>query len=260
MRLAGAGDRVAAHRVDVEREADLARARPLPRRPRSSGTPVRMKFCWRVRRMSPPKRVGELGDRDHLVAGDQPEVHRDADRRRAPSCFWAWTPRWWEGSTVIGGERVVARACGRGGPRRARACPRAPMSSTMNLRRAFTRETRYLRSSDQTRGDRAEDLVRLLLRDEDAHVARDPRHRREPAADEHGEAFAAVVDRADQRDAVDLGRVAAIGAGRDRVLVLARQVRPSRGCRRRGRRQLRRRSGVAVEELVRRRAPAPGSR
>ena len=105
----------------------------------------------------------------------------------------------------------------------------------MNLSRAFTRETRYFRSSDHTRRDRAEDLVRLLLRDEDAHVARDPRHRGEAAADEHAEALAAVlVHGADQRDAVDLGRVAAVGAGGDRVLVLPRQVRPV---------------GVAVEEV-----------
>jgi hypothetical protein len=41
---------------------------------------------------------------------------------------------------------------------------------------------------------------------------------------------------ADQRDAVDLRRVAAVGAGRDRDLVLARQVRVVR---------------VAVEELGR---------
>ena len=41
--------------------------------------------------------------------------------------------------------------------------------------------------------DRAEDLVRLLLRDEDAEVARDARHRREPAADLHRVALAAVV-------------------------------------------------------------------
>ncbi len=85
------------------------------------------------------------------------------------------------------------------------------------------------------RGDRAEDLVRVLLGDEDAHVLRDPRHRREAAADVDGEALAAVVgDRPDQRDAVDLGRVAPVGARGDRILVLPRQVRPV---------------GVAVEEV-----------
>jgi hypothetical protein len=82
--------------------------------------------------------------------------------------------------------------------------------------------------------DCAEDLVRVLLRDEDAEVAGDPRHRGEAAADEDGEALSAFVDGADQRDAVDLGRVAAIGAGGDRVLVLSRQVGPV---------------GVAVEEV-----------
>src|SRR2546430_1655916 len=80
----------------------------------------------------------------------------------------------------------------------------------------------------------AQEVDRLVLRDEGAEVARDPGHRGEPAADLNREALDAVVDDADQRDAVDLGRVAAVGAGRDRDLVLARQVRVVR---------------VAVEEL-----------
>ena len=56
VRLAGAGDRAAADRVDVEREADLLDLARRRRRPRSFGTPVTMKFCWRVTRTSPPKR------------------------------------------------------------------------------------------------------------------------------------------------------------------------------------------------------------
>ena len=56
-----------------------------------------------------------------------------------------------------------------------------------------------------------EHLDGLLLGDEHAQLLRDPRHRREPAADEHGEALPALVQRADERDAVDLGRVAAVG-------------------------------------------------
>ena len=33
--------------------------------------------------MSPPNALGEVGDRDHLVARDQAEVHGDADVREA---------------------------------------------------------------------------------------------------------------------------------------------------------------------------------
>src|SRR5437762_8056983 len=111
------------------------------------------------------------------------------------------------------------------------------MSSTMNLSRALTRETRYLRSSDQT------DVIAARISfacsfGTKTPMSRDARHRRKPAADEDAEAVAAVVvNDADERDAVDLGRVAAVGAGRDRVLVLARQVRPV---------------GIAVEEVGRR--------
>src|SRR5207248_1414293 len=54
---------------------------------------------------------------------------------------------------------------------------------------------------------------------------RDPRHGREPAADRDREAVDALVADADERDAVDLGRVAAVGARRDRDLVLAWEVR-----------------------------------
>src|SRR5205823_1985913 len=48
----------------------------------------------------------------------------------------------------------------------------------------------------------------------------------EAAAGEHRLALSALVEGADERDAVDLERVAAVGAARDGVLVLARQVRP----------------------------------
>ena len=81
---------------------------------------------------------------------------------------------------------------------------------------------------------RPHDRHRLVLADPDAEVTGDPRHRRQPTADEHREATFAVPDRADERDAVDLGRVAAMGARRDRDLVLARQIRVV---------------GIAVEEL-----------
>ena len=72
---------------------------------------------------------------------------------------------------------------------------------------------------------RAHDGHRLVLADPDTEVARDPRHRRQSSADEDREATLAVAEHADERDAVDLGRIAAVSARRDRDLVLARQVR-----------------------------------
>ena len=94
----------------------------------------------------------------------------------------------------------------------------------MNLIRAFTRETRYFRSSFQASRSAHSTGKRLVDPDEDAEVAGEPRHRREAAADEHAEAGLPVADRADERDAVDLRRVAAVRAGGDGDLVLARQV------------------------------------
>ena len=78
MRLAGAGDRVAAQRVDVEREADrLELGRGLV------DLVVRDARDDEVLLARQPDvaavALGEVGDRDHLVARDQAEVHRDAD-------------------------------------------------------------------------------------------------------------------------------------------------------------------------------------
>ena len=56
-------------------------------------------------------------------------------------------------------------------------------------------------------------------------MPRQARRRRLSAADAHREALAPVLDHPDQRDAVDLGRVALMLACGDRYLVLARQVR-----------------------------------
>jgi hypothetical protein len=72
--------------------------------------------------------------------------------------------------------------------------------------------------------DGAEHGNRLVGPDEHAEVAGDPRHRRQTAADEDAEAGLSVAEDPDERDAVDLGRVAPGGAGRDRDLVLAREV------------------------------------
>jgi hypothetical protein len=84
--------------------------------------------------------------------------------------------------------------------------------------------------------DRGEHLDGLVLGHEDAQLLGDARHRGEPAADQHAEALLPLVQRAHERDAVDLRSVVAIRRGGDRVLVLARQVREV---------------GVAVEEIGR---------
>ena len=67
------------------------------------------------------------------------------------------------------------------------------MSSTMNLSRAFTRETRYLRSSDHTEVIAPRISFASSLGTKTPMSLRDARHRGEAAADVHREALAAVV-------------------------------------------------------------------
>ena len=235
VRLAGAGDRVAPDRVGRRAGSRSRRARGRPRRASVSRTPTRIRFCWRAMRMSAPACSAEIGDRDQLVAGDQAEANGNAHRAEARLAC-GWMPRWFP-CRVAAARASSSRSCGRVVLSTSARMPSAPMSSTMNFSRAFTRETRYLQILAPCVEDRGEHLDGLVLRDEDAEVAREARHRREAAADEHAEALAALVDHADEGDTVDLRRVAAVGAGGDRVLVLARQVRVVR---------------VAVEELGRR--------
>ena len=109
------------------------------------------------------------------------------------------------------------------------------------------------------RRGRAEELVRALLGDEDAHVPRDARHGGEAAADDDAEALAAVVvNGADQRDAVDLRRVAAVGCTRRSSTCACAAGRPSPGCRRTA--SLRRRRRASRRRARRPRGPARGSR
>src|SRR3990172_5534484 len=90
----------------------------------------------------------------------------------------------------------------------------------MNFIRDFTRETRYFKSSFHA----------------SSNARSTSRYRREAAADANTKSFDAVLDHADERDSVDLRRVAAVRARRDLDLVLARQIRVL---------------GIAVEELRR---------
>src|SRR5206468_2307203 len=117
------------------------------------------------------------------------------------------------------------------------------LESGLNARDAVTEVVR------PGAGDRAQDFDGFLLRDKDAHVARQPWDGGEPTADADGEALAAFVDRADERDAVDLRRVAAVCARGDRVLVLPRQVGEVRVPVEEARRLLD--DPAAVEQLVR---------
>ena len=231
MRLAGAGDRVAPHRVDVEREAD-----PRELGGRLVEALVRDAGDDEVLLARQPDvaavALGEVGDRDHLVARDQPEVDGHADVR-APLLALRVDAEVVRRLDVDRRQGVVLeRAAEPGLDALADALGADVVDHELEARLDARDAVLEILRPDAR--DRAEDLVRVLLRDEDAEVAGDPRHRGEAAADEDGEALAAFVDGADQRDAVDLGRVAAIGAGGDRVLVLARQVGPV---------------GVAVEEV-----------
>ena len=172
---------VAAHRVDVEREADLAELGHglVDLALRDAGDD---EVLLARQPDVAAEALGQVGDRDHLVAGDEAEVDGNADVREALLLLRV-------DADVVRRldrdrrQREVLELPAEPPSTRSRM-PSGPMSSTMNFSRAFTRETRYLRSSDQTSSDRAQDLDRVLLRDEDAQVARDPRHRREPAADE----------------------------------------------------------------------------
>ena len=191
VRLPGAGNRVAANRVDVEREAD------------------RLELCLRL--VDPVVRdagddevllarqpdvaaeaVGEIGDRDHLVARDQPEVHGHADVGE-PFLLLGVHTEVMRGLDVDRRERVVLELAAE--PRLdALAHPFGADVVDHELEARLHPRDAVGEVIRPHRRDRAEDLVRLLLRDEDVHRLRDPRYRREPAADEHGESFPAVLD------------------------------------------------------------------
>ena len=189
-----------------------------------------------------PHLVPELAERDQLVAGDEPEVHRHADVGAAVA--------------LLVHAEVVARRRGR---RELEVVERAAEPLLDPFAHAFGPEVvdhelqPRLDAGDAVAEvvppdveDRREHGHRVVLRDPDPELAGDPRHRGEPAADQHAEPLLALAERADEADAVDLGRRAAVRARRDRDLVLPREVRVV---------------GVAVEARRRLcRAPASGRR
>ena len=190
VRLAGAGDRVPAHRVDVEREADALELghRLVDRLVRDAGDDeVLLAREPDVAAVA----LGEIGDRDHLVAADEAEVHRHADVG--------------ETFLLLRVHAHVVRRLDRDrrelvvlellAELRLDALADAFGADVVDheLEPGLHARDAVLEVLRPHRGDRAEDLVRVLLGDEDAHVLRDPRHGREAAADVHREALAAVV-------------------------------------------------------------------
>ena len=182
-----------------------------------------MKFCWRARRMSPPNSAARSAIWIVCCAGDVAQEDREADvvqpglllrrgRRGGRPCRPASGPPCsgferpaeplFDGlfdtlDAVVVDQELQARL----GPRQAVAQVGPPDVE-----------------------DGLRDDQRFVLRDEDAQVARDARRRRQPAADAQRKPVAAVLARADEDDAVDLGRVALGRARRDGDLVLARQI------------------------------------
>lgn len=139
MRFARAGDRAAPDRVDVEREADRLELRGDALDLRLGH--VRDDEVLEARDADvPADALGQPGDGDHLVAGDQSQVDRgaDVDEPGLPLLVDA---------EMVGGRRRHRRQRESTSlrPRRASTrsrMPSGPMSSIMNLRRALTRETR----------------------------------------------------------------------------------------------------------------------
>src|SRR5439155_8231655 len=165
----------------------------------------------------------ELRERDQLVAGDQADVHRDADAEqpffflRAHAEVVRVRRRMWRKLEVR--ERVPEPALHLGAHPLRAVVVNHELDPRLDARDAVAEV--LLPRVEQG----AQDRKRLVLADEDAELAAEPGYGGEPAADEDGETLLAAVDRPDERNAVDLRRVAPVRARRDRDLVLARQVR-----------------------------------
>ncbi len=243
VRLAGARDRVGPDLVRRERKAERVQLLECRLHVGDAGDDEVLLACQPD---VAAERLDEVGDRDQLVARREPELNGHSD----------------VGEPVL---LLGVHADVRGGLRSDRG-QFEPLERAAELRldalehpvgadvvdhelhaRLHARHAVLQVFAPHGRR-RTEDLDRVLLRHEDAEVARDAGNRRQSAADLDRVALASVVQHADERDAVDLGRVAAVGAARDRILVLARQVCP------RGVAVVRLGRGVddgrAVEELV----------
>ena len=143
------------------------------------------------------ERLGEVGDAEQLLPRDESDVHRHADRGepglplRLDAEVVGGLPV--ERLEAVVGERVAEPPLDLGPhPLRAVVVDHE-LHARLHAREAVAEVV--LPGVEQ----RAQHRQRLGLRDEDAEVARHPRHGGEPAADEHGEALGAVRVRARRR-------------------------------------------------------------
>ena len=181
-----------------------------------------MKFCRRVSRMSPPKVARQRRDLAHLAPAHRAEVNRKSDRVEARLLLLM-------DSHVIAfliGQRHLGEIFERETEPRFDQLAKflGPVIVDHELEPRLDPRDPILGGPLPDVDNRAHHRHRLLARDEHAKMPREPRRRGLPAADAHREALAPVFDHRDQRDAVNLGRVAVMLARGDGNLVLARQV------------------------------------
>ena len=187
VRLARAGDRVAAQPVGVDREADLGE----PSRDDVEvgvGDAREHEVLLAGDADVAAVLVRQVGDGEHLVAGDQAEVDRHADRARARACSGC-TPMWSARVVVERRQREVGERVAEPPLDLLAHAFRAvvvdhELDAGLDARDAVAQV--FLPCVEQ----RPQHGERLVLADEDAEVAGDARHRREAAADEHREARA----------------------------------------------------------------------
>src|SRR5579885_1842895 len=224
-RLAGAGHAGAAQAEVVEREADLGHPRDHLVQPRLGYTGQDEVLLAGQANVA-PVRLREVGDLHGLFAGDLADEDREAhvvqallllpvdaqvigmaERLRRLHNVFQPAPQ-----PLLHGAAHAVHAIVVDQELQARLGPREAVLGV------FTPDVQ-----DGPGG--GQHVIRL---DEDAQVARNARGRREAAADAHAEsqplAVGSRLPRADEGDAVDLRRVALVGAGGDGDLVLARQV------------------------------------
>ena len=223
VRLARAGDRATADRIGAEGQAGCLldrRASRVDVRRRDRGEDDVL-LAGDAEVAADP--LGDVGQSEHLVTGEQADVDRDPERDDALFVLGS-------DAEVVGARAGVGRQLEvrQGVPEPALQLCAHPLRADvvdheleprLDPRDAIAQV--FLPGVEQ----RAQHRERLVDAHEDAELAGEPWDGREPTADEDAEAVLAVADAADQRDAVDLGRVAAVGARGDRDLVLPRQVR-----------------------------------
>src|SRR4051812_1142332 len=179
VRLAGAGDRVRPDLVRLQRQAEL-----VERAERGGDVDDARDDEVLLARQPDVSAEGldEVGDGDQLVARRQAELHRDADERLAVLLGMNADVR---RRLHVDLRQLVAL---QGAAELRLDTLEHPVDADVvdhELQARLDPRHAVLQILAPDGRDGAEDLVRLLLRDEDTEVARDARHRREPAADLH---------------------------------------------------------------------------